>query len=149
MFFFRALLLAPTPLSVDGVLKAALSLIDDVAISDSIAPTFNDNDSVDNNDPKNYDQPSFEAPAGLEDIWNRLRIAVLDPLRDWTIYAKLGVERTDGVLLYGPSGTVSIVAKQMQIKNQIQIANEIYSNTNNAKPHQSNPSQTLSLPSHT
>ncbi len=45
-----------------------------------------------------------ESIGGLDDVWRQLFVAVVEPLRDWPSYARLGVVKTDGVLLYGPSG---------------------------------------------
>lgn len=41
---------------------------------------------------------------GVDELWRQLFVAVVEPLRDWPAFARLGAVRTDGVLLHGPSG---------------------------------------------
>jgi transitional endoplasmic reticulum ATPase len=42
--------------------------------------------------------------GGVDALWRQLFGAVVEPLRDWPSYQRLGAVRTDGVLLHGPSG---------------------------------------------
>jgi transitional endoplasmic reticulum ATPase len=42
--------------------------------------------------------------GGVDELWRQLFGAVVEPLRDWPAYERLGAVRTDGVLLHGPSG---------------------------------------------
>lgn len=65
-----------------AALRAELPIVADVAVRDTAPPVL----------------------RGVDDLWRQLFVAVVEPLRDRPAYERLGIARTDGVLLHGPSG---------------------------------------------
>jgi transitional endoplasmic reticulum ATPase len=59
--------------------------------------------------------------VGFDEIKERIRLSILDPMRNFEKYSMIGIDPPRGVLLYGPSGTGKSLCAQA-------IANEIQAN---------------------